>query len=258
MHARQLTDKNEILRFLETDLLYAAYAVGDLEPALFAQSEWVGAKDGEQLRTIALLFKGLDPPALLLMGDPAGLATILRPGLGPESVFLTCQKRHLEAVRAFYRTEPPTPMWRMTIQRDNFRPVHLPGVEALSPRDTAELERLYAQNGDNAFSPQQLATGVFYGVRERGRLVAAAGTHLVSPIYGMGAVGNVYTDEAYRGRGYGTATTSAVVAELFRRGLRHVFLNVAQANTQAIRIYERLGFTVYCPFVEMLAVRMGS
>jgi ribosomal protein S18 acetylase RimI-like enzyme len=258
MHTRKLTDKNEILRFLETDRLYAAYAIGDLEPALFAQSEWVGAERDGQVHTIALLFEGLDPPALFLMGDPAGLASILRLGLRRRRVFLTCRQRHLAVVQAFYHTDPPDLMWRMTIQWEDFRPVHSPEVVALSPRHTGELERLYAQGGGDAFSPTQLATGAFYGVRDRGRVVGAAGTHLVSPTYGMGAIGNVYIDEAYRGRGHGTATTSAVVAELFRRGIRHVILNVSQTNTSAVRIYERLGFAKYCPFLEMLAVRRHS
>jgi GNAT superfamily N-acetyltransferase len=258
MHMRPLTDKHEILGFLESDQLYAAYAIGDLEPALFAQSEWVGAEEAGELCALALLFKGLDPPALFLMGQAAGLATVLRLGLRQERVYLTCQEQHMPAVRAVYNTEPPIPMWRMTLQQADFRPILSPQVRPLSPRHTEELRRLYAQGGADAFTPTQLATGVFYGVRDRGRLVAAAGTHLVSPTYGMGAVGNVYTDPACRGRGYGTATTSAVVDELFRRGLRHVFLNVAQDNTTAIHIYERLGFTNYCPFLEMFARRRVS
>jgi predicted GNAT family acetyltransferase len=146
----------------------------------------------------------------------------------------------------------------MTVHQGDFRPLPSPAVQPLSPRHTDELRRLYAQGGADAFTPTQLATGVFYGVRDRGRLVAAAGTHLVSPTYGMGAVGNVYTNPICRGRGYGTATTSAVVDELFQRGLRHVFLNVAQDNTSAIRIYERLGFAKYCSFLEMFARRRVS
>lgn len=258
MRTRKLTDKHKILRFLETDLLYAAYAIGDLEPALFAQSEWAGAEEDGQLHTIALHFKGLDPPALFLMGDPAGLATILRLGMRPRRVFLTCQKQHLSAAQAFYHTDPPEPMWRMVVRQADFRPVPSSEIMALSPRHTGELERLYTKGGGGAFSPTQLATGVFFGVCDRGRILAAAGTHLVSPTYGVAAVGNVYTDEAYRGRGYGTALTSAVVTALFQQGIRHVVLNVAQTNSGAIRIYERLGFTKYCPFFEMLAVRRHS
>jgi GNAT superfamily N-acetyltransferase len=255
MHMRPLTDKNEILSFLESDRHYAAYAIGDLEPELFAQSEWVGAEQAGGLCALALLYKGFNPPFLFLMGQPAGLATVLRLGLRQERVYLTCQEQHMPAVRAVYGTEPPIPMWRMTLQQADFRPVLSPAVQPLSPRHTDELRRLYAQGGADAFTPTQLTTGVFYGVRDRGRLVAAAGTHLISPTYGMGAVGNVYTDSICRGRGFGTATTSAVVDELFRRGLRHVFLNVAQDNTTAIGIYERLGFARYCPFLEMFARR---
>jgi len=34
-HVKQLHDKREILRLLEQDRLYAAYAIGDLAPELF-------------------------------------------------------------------------------------------------------------------------------------------------------------------------------------------------------------------------------
>jgi RimJ/RimL family protein N-acetyltransferase len=257
MRARQLTDRQEILNFLESDRLYAAYAIGDLEPELFANSEWVAAADRGRMCAIALLFKGIDPPALFLMGETLGLAPILRLGLRQRRVYLTCREKHLPAVQAFYNTEAPIPMWRMTCQRSDFRPVSTAGTMALSPRHTDELKRLYLQGGGDAFSPLQLATGVFYGVRERGRLVAAAGTHLISPTYGVAAVGNVFTEAPCRGQGYGTATTSAVVSTLFRRGIRDVMLNVAQANRSAIGLYERLGFRRYCPFFEMLAVRCG-
>jgi ribosomal protein S18 acetylase RimI-like enzyme len=255
MHTRKLTDKIEILRFLETDRDYAAYAIGDLEPALFAQSEWVGAEQDGQLCALGLHFKGLDLPALFLMGDPTGLPGILRFGLRPERVLVTCQQPHLAAVRAFFYTEPPVAMWRMALQAGDFRPVRSPDVAPLSPRYTDELAQMYARGHADGFSPTQLATGVFFGALERGRVVAAAGTHLISPIYGLAAVGNVYTEEGYRGRGYGSAVTSAVVAELFRRGIRHVFLNVAQANVTAIKVYERLGFTTRCSFFELVAVR---
>ncbi len=260
MRIRQLTDKNKILRFLETDRLYAAYAIGDLEAALFAQSEWRGAELDGSLRAITLVFKGLEPPALFLIGDPAGLGAILRLQQRPKRVFVTCRQQHMETVRAFYRgSRPPTPMWRMVLQQDDFMPAAphpSPRVEALWPQDAGTLEQLYAQeDGADAFSPAQLAAGVFYGVYDGERLVAAAGTHLVSPTYRMGAVGNVYTRQAYRGRGYGASTSSAVVAELFRRGIHHVFLNVGQANAQAIRDNDRPGFTRYCPFLQMIAAR---
>lgn len=255
MHIRRLTNKEEILEYLNTDRDYAAYGIGDLEPGLFELTEWAGAEEAGNLQSLALLYKGLDPPALFLMGEPDGLMDVLRNKKRPGQVYLTCQERHMPTVRAFYHIDMPIPMWRLTVTRSGFHPTHLPEVVSLSTRYTDQLERLYSEGGGGAFSPAQVTNGVFFGVRDREQIVASAGTHLVSPNYGLAAIGNVYTANGYRGRGYGSATTSAVVAELFRRGLDCVFLNVAQANAAAIRIYERLGFTKYCPFLEMLALR---
>jgi ribosomal protein S18 acetylase RimI-like enzyme len=257
MQTRQLTDKNEILHFLETDRFYAAYAIGDLEAALFEQSEWMGAAEGARLRAVALLFKGLATPAFFLMGRADSLAAILRLQLTPDWVYVTCRKKHLKVLQNFYHTETPSPMWRMILERQDFYPAAPSSLlEPLSVEDYDELQELYDQEGAaGAFGPAQLRDGVFYGVREQGKLVATAGTHLVSPAYRLGAVGNVYTDPAYRGQGYASAATSAVIAELFRRGARLVFLNVAQANVRAIRVYQRLGFNTYCPFLEMAAAR---
>jgi len=77
-----------------------------------------------------------------------------------------------------------------------------------------------------------------------------AGTHLVSYSYRVAAVGDVLTHPDQRRQGHATAVTNAVVAELLRQGIQDIVLNVKQANTGAIRIYERLGFAIHCPFLE--------
>jgi len=112
-HPRRLTDKEEILAFLERDRLYAAYAIGDLEAGLFELSDWAGAVRNGRLETLALLYRGLDPPVLFLMGAPDGLPAILRLILRPRRVYLNCLQEHLPALRAFYRADPPQVMWRM-------------------------------------------------------------------------------------------------------------------------------------------------
>ena len=75
--AHELTDKSQILAFLETDRLYAAYAIGDLEPKMFAQSTWAGAEQDGRTEALALYYTGLEPPALFLMGNADGLRAIL-------------------------------------------------------------------------------------------------------------------------------------------------------------------------------------
>ncbi len=254
--ARRLTDKSEILAFLESDRWYAAYAIGDLEPSFFVQCQWYGAEADGNLRALAMLFTGLEPPVLFVMGEVPGLSVILGSVLRPSQVYVTCRREHLPAVCAFYNLGTPERMLRMILHPADFHPV--PGnVTRLSPAYTRELERLYSLGKGNAFSPYQVAQGVFYGVEKKGRLVATAGTHLVAPTYGVAAVGNVFTDPAHRKRGYGTICTSAVVEELLARRL-DVVLNVSATNTTAIHIYQRLGFGTYCQFIEVVGVRRGS
>jgi len=253
MKVVELTGKSQILAYLESDRLYAAYAVGDLEPALFAHCEWLGAEREGRLQALALHYGGLGFPIVFLMGDADGLRAIFEDALYIERAYFTCRQEHLGMMRDFYEWEP-LPMWRMALWPESSRPVT--GDFVSLTRDHAEqLAALYACGEGNAFDPVQVPGGAFYGVFEDGRLVAAAGTHLISPTYGVAAVGNVLTHPDCRGRGYATAATSAVVAELQGRGIRDIVLNVSQKNATAIRIYERLGFERYCSFFEGSAVR---
>ncbi len=253
---RRLTDPLEITTFLEQDRWYAAYALGDLEPGFFEQCQWFGAEREGELRSLALLFEGLDPPALFLMGESAGIALILGAALRPPMVMFTCRESHLPALKAHYQTGEIDSMLRMTLVALDFCPASSLGVERLGPGHADELARLYACAHGNAFSPYQLAQGVFHGVKEEGRLVSAAGTHLVAKTMGIAAVGNVCTYPEQRGRGYATRCTSAVCTELLAMGL-DVVLNVERGNVPAIHVYRKLGFRVHCPFVEGIAAQKG-
>lgn len=251
---RRLTDPTEIKSFLQQDRSYAAYAIGDLEPGFLEQSRWFGAGVTGELRSLVLLFEGLDPPALFLMGDGTGISLVLGTALRPDFVMFTCRDSHLAALQSHYQASEIEQMLRMTLAPLDFRPVSAFGVERLGPGYTGELARLYSSVHGNAFTPFQLAQGVFYGVKHQGRLVSAAGTHILARKMGMAAVGNVCTFPEYRGKGYATCCTSAVCADLLALGL-DVVLNVAQDNPDAIHIYKKLGFRDYCPFVEGIAVR---
>ena len=55
-------------------------------------------------------------------------------------------------------------------------------------------------------------------------------------------IGNVATHPDHRGRGIATAVTDACTRLAFRRGARHVALQVVAGNTPAFRMYRTLGF----------------
>jgi ribosomal protein S18 acetylase RimI-like enzyme len=245
-----LTDKERILAFLESDRLYASYAIGDLEPGLFAQCTWAGAEQNGRLRALGLHFRGLEPAAFFLMGDPGGVHRIFRDALHPGYADLTCRTEHMPAVGGSYAwEEEPRPMWRMALQRRDLPPGDAVCVR-LGTGQAGQIRNLITDKDLSGFAPAQIDPGVFFGICADGRLVSVAGTHLVSPKYSMAGVGNIVTHPEYRGRGYGQKAVGAVLAELVRIGIRDIVLNVRQDNAPALHIYEKLGFERYCPFFE--------
>lgn len=247
-HIRELRDKTEILARLQSDRLYAAYAIGDLEPWFFRQCRWWLA-EGNGWWALILLFRGLEPPVLFCMGEAAGLAALLDAVPLPARLYLTARPTHWPVVEARYRLRFAHHMLRMVVDGDSFRPAPHEAAFRLRPSDLDALRELYRHGGGDAFAPYQLERGVFYGLTVDGELISVAGTHLVSPAYGLAAVGNVFTHPAHRGRGYAAICTSAVTAALLAEGL-DVLLNVNETNEPAVRLYRRLGYRVYCPFLE--------
>ena len=247
MRARRLTSRGEIQARLEPDRVWAAYALGDLEAGLFEQCEWYAAADA-----LALVFRGLSFVPLFTMGEAAGIEALLRSLVTLPRFYLNQRPEHLAAVRKFYRITELRPMWRMAL--DRFHPAG-GEVVGLGLDRLVEIQALYAFGGGDAFAPFQVATGYFYGVEREGRLASVAGVHLASRTYRVGAVGNVFTHPAQRGRGFAAAATSAVVAALLAEGIDTIVLNVEQGNGGAVRIYERLGFAQYCEFLEGWAER---
>ena len=155
-----------------------------------------------------------------------------------------------------YRIDPGPPMVRMWVDGSSFQPVS--GVATrLVPADVGELNRLY-NLGFTAWLPaESIANGVYYGVRQNGRLVAAAGTHVVSRESRLACVGNVMTHRDYRGRGLAKLTTGAVTQELLRF-CDQVALNVRSDNPPALSAYRALGYVDHTHFDERLVRRRGA
>jgi len=101
------------------------------------------------------------------------------------------------------------------------------------------LNKFYVDHHAEAWTPIQFRAGPYYCVRRDGKIVSAAGVHLVAPQ--IAQLGNIVTDEAYRNRGFATACTNALVTDLASKG-RIISLFVRIDNAPAIHMYEKLGF----------------
>jgi ribosomal protein S18 acetylase RimI-like enzyme len=239
--------------FLERERLFAAYAICDLSEREFGRTRWGIATSGDELVAVVLEYSGMTPQPMFVMGEPDGIAAILRDVVRPRAAYVAAKAASLPAVAQHYRVEPGPEMVRMWVDRASFQPVTA-RVERLLPVDAHDLNRLY-QLGFAAWLPSSaIGEGVYYGIRVNGRLVAAAGTHVISREAGLAVVGNVLTHADHRGRGYAKAVTSAVTAELLRT-CNEVVLNVRADNPPAIAAYRRLGYRDHCRFEERLARR---
>jgi ribosomal protein S18 acetylase RimI-like enzyme len=253
---RTITDRVMLRSFLETDRLLAAYALCDLEDREFVRTRWGGAFDGDQLVAIALEYSGLTPQPLFVMGRSEGIEAILRDIVRPRAAYLAALDEAMPAVQTVYRLEPGPPMVRMWVDRSRFRP-YPAEVRRLLQIDIGDVNRLYQLGFASWLPSSAIAEGVYYGMRVGGRLVAAAGTHVISSQARLAVVGNVLTHVDYRGRGYAKAVTAAVTADLLR-SCDQVVLNVRSDNPPALQAYRRLGYAEHVRFEERLAHRLGS
>ncbi|HJP88244.1 MAG TPA: GNAT family N-acetyltransferase [Candidatus Limnocylindrales bacterium] len=251
------TDRDAIRAFLERDRLFGAYALADLEDREASRAKWGIAKSGGDIVSLVLEYGGPSPQPLYVVGRDDGVEQILRDVIKPSIAYLACLPATLPAVERRYRVEHGPQMVRMWVDRTTFRPAEDPGVEPLGPADAGELNRLYRLGFGSWLPPQSIAEGVYRGIRVNGRLVAAAGTHVIGRRAGIAVVGNVLTQPEFRGRGYAQATTGAVTAALLEF-CDHVVLNVRSDNPPALNAYRRLGYAEHVRFEERLGHRIGS
>lgn len=118
-----------------------------------------------------------------------------------------------------------------------------PDAEAvvLGPPDVPEVLDLVARTEPGPFRKRTMELGTYLGIRRDGALIAMAGERMHPP--GWTEISAVCTDPAYRGQGLAARLIRAVAAGIRARG-ETPFLHAAATNTNAIRLYESLGFTL--------------
>ncbi|MFE7106494.1 GNAT family N-acetyltransferase [Streptomyces sp. NPDC057575] len=144
--------------------------------------------------------------------------------------------------------EPPPDDWETVFRAEGVQLVDagvetapLSGAVRLGPADVPEMLELVERTRPGPFLPRTVELGTYLGVRRDGVLVAMAGERLHLP--GWSEISAVCTDESARGQGLGTGLVRAVAHEIRQRG-ETPFLHAASSNTNAVRLYESLGFVL--------------
>jgi ribosomal protein S18 acetylase RimI-like enzyme len=253
-------DLARVRSVLETDREWAAYALADLAPEYRGHSEWHLAA----ATAVVLVYRGFRPPVLFALGSPSNVIPLLAEIPAERELYAAVPTEVFHAMqKAGWQMHDVKIMSRMVLNHGRFDLQTLNPAERLGSGDYEPLLRLY-KDGERSgeapdfFNQSMLRNGSYFGIRDGGVLVAAAGTHVFAPDESVAGIGNVYTRRDRRRRGFARLTTAAVIRDLLDRGVRTIALNVSAANQAAIRVYERLGFAHHCEFREARAIAPAS
>lgn len=122
---------------------------------------------------------------------------------------------------------------------EDVRGTHDPEALTLGPADVPEMLELVRLTEPGPFFERTIELGKYVGIRRDGVLAAMAGERL--HFDGWTEISAVCTAPTYRGHGLASRLVSTLVADIQHRS-EDVFLHVVTDNTNAIRLYEALGF----------------
>jgi ribosomal protein S18 acetylase RimI-like enzyme len=250
-------DRNSLAAYFSNNPLLHLYELGDLDDFYFEYTRWFVRRDDRQITAAVLLYTAFDPPVLLglaeqnsrgalssLLSDllphlPPRIYAHLSPGL--EDLFSPGYTAAHHGLHHKMGLPPAVILPHVTAHK----------VTRLSSADADELTRLYDEHYPaHAFDPRMLTGGVFWGVKAKGKIIAAAGVHVYSPQYQVAAIGNVVTHTAFRGLGLAKQVTIKLCQDLSNT-VKTIGLNVKADNTPALRLYAQLGFVHMADYCEI-------
>jgi ribosomal protein S18 acetylase RimI-like enzyme len=228
------------------------YGLGDLDEPYWSGSTWW--RHGDAAAGLVHL-PGSDIPVVYAVAaeDPDATLDLLGaivPQL-PDHLIINGVTGLLEPLRAQYDHDWVTPYWKMHLARPERLPDPDPRAEPIGRPHVDELLELFevASSPEAFFTPELLDSGLYFGRRHDGQLVAVAGIHVWSRDHDVAALGNIATHPGHRRRGLATGLIGAVCAAL-RPDIGVVGLNVGQANTAALALYRAIGFDVVVDYEE--------
>ena len=256
-------------RFIIDRPVECAYLLGYLSPeysqrsrAFILEEEINTPTDPEseahptRVRSLLFVYSGLTLPTVWTYGSDLDIEAILRAVYHelPRRIYLNIEDHHVGSVRAFYSLRHRRALLRMGLHRDHYQPVgDTEGVVSLSHSDTGNMMALFQRYyPDHLFEPAQLDLGLYCGIQQESELVSVAGLHLLNPEYRVAAIGNIVTDQAFRGRGYASQCVQHILDQLFE-SIDHVALNVVEGNEPAIHCYRKFGFLTTARLIEAQA-----
>ena len=232
---------------LSQDRVANVYALTDLEPPYESYTTVAVAQDDQGGTAACLVVRHPAFTGVVTHGNSDGVRLLLASIELPKETFLDVPAAHRPVFEQRFVFTDPHERLLMAVRPDTLYSASVTAAAPvrLGPADLEDLIDLYAGYEASAFHPAQLEYGVFCGIREGARLVAAGGTPGLALRSATAVVTSVFTRPEARRRGFGAAITGAVTEALFALGCDIVSLDVEVDNLAARRIYERLGYQAH-------------
>jgi ribosomal protein S18 acetylase RimI-like enzyme len=210
--------------------------------------DWYIAMEINEIQGCFIVYRGGQGlNTFLTRGTPEAVRQLVE-FVSYRQLFALVPEDHLPFIEERYFIDSVGSLSLMVLDRDQYQPPEGQATERFSAAHANEIEQFYTQVPSDAFNPRQLEFGSFHGIREREKLVSVCGTIGYYPRHpGIGVIGNLVTLPGFTQHGYGTSVLVAVIQDLFEV-CQYATLLVEPHNTEAIRIYERLGFKEYATF----------
>lgn len=220
-----------------------ALPLGDLYVPLFDVSEVYAAVEKGRITGVGSVFHAFSLPSIAIGTATKQVKTaLLRKALGTISTdFITLVTPDEISLYEEFATVLHSFMeyQMILVQPSSVEANNNITAQKATKKDLEALNAFYVEHESEAWSPIQFRAGPYYIVKQRDKIVSAAGIHILTPQ--IAQLGNILTDKAHRRKGYSKACTNALVKETFSKN-RIISLFVRTDNAPAIHMYEQIGF----------------
>lgn len=245
MHIRKVISASLLRtsrRFLAQDPIANVLPLGDLYLPLFQVSDVYSAIKSSQVVGVCAIYRALSTPSIVFGTATLEVKQVLVEKALSEisDKFISlCQPNDVDLFKEYSTILHSHSEQQMIADPPRHIECGNVKVVKVSKNELESLNKFYADHHAEAWVPIQFRAGPYYCVKHNCKIVSTAGVHLVIPQ--IAQLGNIVTDEAYRNRGFATACTNSLAADLASKG-RIISLFVRMDNAPAIHIYKKLGF----------------
>ena len=170
----EVRDKAIIRSALSVDRIWGAYALGDLDDALFADATWFMCS--KTSTALALLYTGFSTPIIYMQGKPPEIQSLLSEVDSLQPLHFTVKEEALAVMaQAGHITKQQT-MLRMVLNSAANAQTNTAATR-LGARDIPAIKRLYQDGASSGEAPDfvsnaMIENGIYFGVVDGVNLLA--------------------------------------------------------------------------------------